>query len=191
MNQPQRYIIVAALEEETQGLQKFAPVIHTGVGKINACLHLYDAILKHKPDLVLNYGTAGGLGNLVGLHKIKHFVQADMDVRGLNIPRGVTPFAKEKLPIKSGILLATSDSFITDSAKQLEGLDAEVDLVDMEAYALLRVCQHHKVLFESYKYVSDNANESAGTDWKESVHCGTELFVEILKERFGQSLITK
>ena len=142
MNEPQRYILAAALEDETQGLQRYAPVIHTGVGKINACLHLYDAILKHQPDLVINYGTAGSLGELSGLHRVHHFIQADMDVRGLNIPRGITPFSEEQLPNKQGVVLATSDSFITNSSKQLEGLDADVDLVDMEAYAMHKVrCQ--------------------------------------------------
>jgi adenosylhomocysteine nucleosidase len=186
----QRYIIASALEDETQGLEEFAPVVHTGVGKINACLHLYDAILKYKPDLVINYGTAGSLGALSGLHKVHHFIQADMDVRGLNVPRGITPFSEEQLPNKHGVVLATSDSFITNSKKQLEGLEADVDLVDMEAYAMNKVCQHLNVAFESYKWVSDNANEEAGVDWKESVSNGTQCFKELLEQQFGLSQIT-
>ncbi len=58
-----KYIIVAALEQETAnaGLEQYAPVVYTGVGKVNAAINLYDAILKYQPDLVINYGTAGSL----------------------------------------------------------------------------------------------------------------------------------
>jgi adenosylhomocysteine nucleosidase len=182
-----KYIIVTALADEADGLNEFAPVIHTGIGKVNACIKLYEAILTYSPDLVINYGTAGGVSDLVGLHKVAHFVQADMDVRGLDFPRGITPLMNEKLPIKQGIVLGTSDSFITDANKQLEGLGIEIDLVDMEAYALKKVCEHHNVDFEAYKFISDNANQEAGTDWTNSVKKGTHLFSEVLKNTLGVS----
>ena len=41
-----KYIIVTALEDEALGLEKYAPVIHTGIGKVNATIKLYEAILK-------------------------------------------------------------------------------------------------------------------------------------------------
>ena len=182
-----KYIIVTALVDEASGLDELAPVIHTGIGKINACIKLYEAILKYSPQLVINYGTAGGVANLAGLHKVAHFVQADMDVRGLNFPRGITPLTNEILPDKQGIVLATSDSFITNAAQQLEGLGIEVDLVDMEAYALKKVCEHHNIAFEAYKFVSDNANEAAGEDWVNSVKSGTHLFAELIKKQQGKS----
>lgn len=182
-----KYIIVTALADEAQGLEAFAPVIHTGIGKVNACIKLYQAIEDFNPDLVINYGTAGSLSNLVGLHKIAHFVQADMDVRGLGFDRGITPLMNEKLPNKKGVLLATSDSFITDAENQLKGLEVDVDLVDMEAYALNKVCEHHQVEFEAYKFISDNANEEAGTDWSNSVKKGTHLFIKTLKSQYGIS----
>jgi len=182
-----KYIIVTALEDEAQGLEKYAPVIHTGIGKVNACINLYAAVITHKPTLVVNYGTAGAVSGLTGLHKVAHFVQADMDVRGLDFPRGITPLMGEELPLKSGILLGTSDSFITHADKQLEGLDIEIDLVDMEGYALKRVCEHHGIAFESYKFISDDANHDAGTDWKNQVKNGTQLFANLLEKQFGKS----
>ena len=184
-----KYIIVTALADEAEGLNEFAPVIHTGIGKINACIKLYEAIVKYSPELVINYGTAGGITDLIGLHKVAHFVQADMDVRGLDFPRGITPLMNEVLPEKQGIVLGTSDSFITDANKQLDGLGIEIDLVDMEAYALMKVCKHHHVAFEAYKFISDNANEEAGTQWTNSVNKGTHLFAEVLKNKFGKSSI--
>jgi adenosylhomocysteine nucleosidase len=185
------YIIVSALEDEAIGLEHFAPVVHTGIGKINACIKLYEAILQYQPDLVVNYGTAGGLKDLVGLHKVAHFVQADMDVRALDFPRGVTPLSNEKLPIKQGLVLGTSDSFITNADKQLEGLGVEIDLVDMEAYALMKVCQHHGVKFEAYKFISDSANEEAGSQWQKQVKSGTQLFADMISKEYGVSCLKK
>ena len=37
---PKSYIIVAALKAETPNLEQFAPIIHTGVGKLNAAITL-------------------------------------------------------------------------------------------------------------------------------------------------------
>ena len=182
-----KYIIVTALADEAEGLEKYAPVVHTGIGKVNACIKMYEAILKYQPQLVINYGTAGGISKLVGLHKVAHFVQADMDVRGLDFPRGITPLMGEVLPKKAGIVLGTTDSFITNADKQLEGLSIDVDLVDMEAYALKKVCEHHGIDFEAYKFISDDANEEAGTDWKGAVKKGTHLFAAVLIDQYGKS----
>ncbi len=184
-----KYIIVTALADEAEELDHFAPVIHTGIGKVNACIKLYEAILKYQPDLVINYGTAGGISKLVGLHKIAHFVQIDMDVRGLDFPRGITPLMNEELPIKTGLVLGTGDSFITNADKQLEGLGIDIDLVDMEGYALNKVCEHHNVAFDSYKFISDDANEEAGDDWKDAVKSGTHLFAELIKQKIGKSTL--
>ncbi len=192
MNKPTRYIIVAALEMETPELDKFAPVVHTGVGKLNAAIRLYEALLFYKPDLVVNYGTAGAVSHKHGLLKVDTFVQRDMDVRGLGVPRGVTPFeADEKLPEAKGVVLASGDSFVTDSELHLEGLDIPIDLIDMEGYALYKVCAHHDTAFDCYKYVTDSTDENASDDWVENVARGAALFLEVLKTHYGPSSLLK
>ena len=185
-----RYLIVAALEMETTHLKQLAPIVHTGIGKLNAAIRLYEAILFYQPELVINYGTAGAVSNQSGLLKIDTFVQHDMDVRGLGVPRGVTPFVDETLPEAKGIVLASGDSFITDSKRQLEGLDIPIDLIDMEAFALNKVCEHHNIAFECYKYVTDNTDAEASIDWKTNVAKGATLFLEVLKEHYGSSLLS-
>jgi len=187
---PSKYIIVAALDMETPGLDQFAPVIHTGVGKLNAAISLFEAILFHKPELVINYGTAGTVNGKTGLHKVDTFIQRDMDVRGLGVPRGVTPFAiQEKLPTAKGIVLASGDSFVTDSDLHLEGLDIEIDLIDMEGYALNTVCAHHNTQFDCYKYVTDSTDDEASNDWVENVAKGASLFLTLLEKEYGKSLL--
>ena len=183
-----RYIIVAALDMETPELEQLAPVIHTGVGKVNAVIKLYEAILKYQPDLVVNYGTAGAISKQKGLLKVDTFIQRDMDTRGIGTPRGVTPFSElETLPAAQGVVLGTGDSFVTDPERELEGLDINIDLIDMEAYALKQVCDHLNVPFECYKFVSDDTNEDSSTDWAENVAKGAQLFKIFAKETLGRS----
>ncbi|MCK5901944.1 MAG: hypothetical protein KAG28_02250 [Cocleimonas sp.] len=186
-----RYLIVAALEVETPHLEQFAPIVHTGVGKLNAAIQLFEALLFYKPDLVINYGTAGAVSHQSGLLKVDTFIQRDMDVRGLGVPRGLTPFTDEKLPEAKGIVLASGDSFVTNAKQQLEGLKIAVDLIDMEAFALHKVCQHHQTAFECYKYVTDNTDDEASSDWENNVAKGADLFAEQLKQVYGLSLLAK
>lgn len=184
----QKYLLVAALEMETQGLENFAPIVHTGVGKINAAIKLYEGILKYQPELVINYGTAGAISNRQGLYKIDTFVQHDIDVRGLGVPRGVTPFAaQDQLPAAEGIVLGTGDIFIDDKDRQLEGLGIELDLIDMEGFALKAVCDHLNIPFVSYKYVTDSGDGDASDDWQTNVAKGAALFKNTLVEAFGTS----
>ncbi len=187
-----KYIIVVALKDEIKGvnLEQYAPVIYTGVGKINAAIKLQEAVLKYKPELVINFGTAGAIGKLTGLFQIDTFIQTDMDARGTGLLRGITPGSGKQLPKAIGIVLGTSDSFITDAKKQLAGLTVNIDLVDMEAFALREVCQHFGIEFQSYKYISDSANNEAASDWQKNANKGALSYLNVLKSKYGVSLIT-
>jgi adenosylhomocysteine nucleosidase len=187
----QHYLLVAALAMETPELAQYAPIVHTGVGKINASIQLYEAILTYRPELVINYGTAGALcaTKAAGIYEIETFVQRDMDVRGLGFPRGQTPFIEGSLPKATGIVLGTGDSFVMDVEKDLEGLEVPIDLVDMEAYALKAVCDHHNIPFRCYKYVTDTADDESHNDWAENVAKGSDLFAKRLVKEFGYSTL--
>lgn len=184
-----RYLIVAALEAETPGLQQYAPIVYTGVGKVNAAIGLYEAINKYQPDLVINYGTAGAVTDVRGLNKIGTFIERDMDAREIGFQRGIAPFSGETLPEAKGVVLGTGDSFVSDSAKALEGLDIQVDLVDMEGYALWKVSQKLGVQFISYKYISDEADGDAPSDWETNVANGAKKFAQVLEKEYGKSAL--
>ena len=77
-------MIVAALQEETKKLPRV--ILHTGVGKINAAASLTEAIIKDKPDIVINYGTAGRSSDRVEvgkLYRVDQIIQRDMDASPL------------------------------------------------------------------------------------------------------------
>ena len=58
-----------------------------------------------------------------------------------------------------------------------------IDVFDMEAYALAKVCSYYHVPFISFKYITDNANEHSPKDWEENLGDGIVEFEEkVLKE---------
>ncbi|MDB4351782.1 5'-methylthioadenosine nucleosidase [Candidatus Pelagibacter sp.] len=164
-------LFVAALKEETVGLNYF---YHVGVGKINATYNLTKLIHKYKPSEVINYGTAGAVKKgLSGIIECTKFYQRDMDVRGLlDLKLGETPFdnINEIINSDEGLSCGSGDSFVN---KQIE---MNVDLVDMEAYALAKVCKLESVEFKCFKFISDNADDNAPLDWTENCKKGAKLF---------------
>ena len=167
-------IFVAALKEETPKLNKF---YHTGVGKINASIKLMELIKLYKPTQIINYGTAGSLKkNISGLIECTTFVQHDMDARGLlNFKLGETPFdpISEITFSNSGYICGTGDKFVKNQ------LELNCDIVDMEAYALAKICHINKIKFKCFKYISDYANEDSSNDWIENCHKGARDFLSL------------
>jgi len=183
-----RTLIVCALEVETQGQLDDYDVLYTGVGKVNATYALTSHFGKygtHIPyDLVINYGTAGSRKikkkTLVDCTK---FVQRDMDVTGLGFMRGETPFEDDiPLMLDFGITeyntiqrratCGSGDNFVEDKTNYYG------EVVDMEAYALAKICYLRKVPFVSFKYITDGADEQAHEDWEANLADGIEIFKE-------------
>jgi adenosylhomocysteine nucleosidase len=182
-------LIVMALEVEGQGLFERAgvPVLYTGLGKVNAALALMRALRDRRHEgvampLVLNFGTAGShilkTGSLVAC---RQFVQRDMDVSGIGYPLGVTPFeqipARIEFPAVFGdlppALCGSGDCFQTGVAK----LHCEV--IDMEAYALAKVCHLEGAGFGCAKYVTDGADGSAAEDWQRNLPRAAAAFWQL------------
>jgi adenosylhomocysteine nucleosidase len=193
-------LIVSALEVETQGQLDDYRVLHTGVGKVNATLELTKVLQKAHlnylppmPKLVINYGTAGSRkykkGELVDCTK---FIQRDMDVTGLGFQRGETPFEQdppfviqqqniEFNPIGKNASCGSGDNFVEDKTNYYG------EVVDMEAYALAKVCYLYDVPFISFKYISDGADESANDDWEENVGKGIVEFKKKVLDKLPHS----
>ena len=84
-----KIIILSAIEPEIRSLDTEYEIVLTGVGKINAALSAFKTIRERKPDLIINFGTAGSLKkNVSGLVDCKYFVQRDMDSRPLGTELG-------------------------------------------------------------------------------------------------------
>jgi len=172
-------LFLAAIKEETVGLDYFK---HIGVGKINAAYNSLKLIQIHKPKIVINYGTAGAINTkLKGIVECTKFYQRDMDVRGLDFKLGETPFDKvrEIIISDSGYSCGTGDSFVNQK------IEMEVDVVDMEAYAIAKVCMLENIEFKCFKYISDNADENTNNDWNSSKALGAEAFAKMINKNFN------
>jgi|TARA_Y100000593_G_scaffold61593_1_gene114142 adenosylhomocysteine nucleosidase len=188
-----KILIVCALEIETQNQLKDYEVLYTGVGKVNATFELTRKFGKYGSyipyDMVINYGTAGSRKikkkTLVDCTK---FIQRDMDVTGLGFMRGETPFEQdppfviqqqniEFNPIGRNATCGSGDNFAEDKS-QYYG-----EVVDMEAYALAKVCYLYDIPFISFKYITDGADEQAHEDWEKNLADGIEVFKEKILEK--------
>jgi adenosylhomocysteine nucleosidase len=171
------FLLVFAMELESQSLFESEEVIYTGIGKINATFTLTQKLTQLQsqgkmPQRVINFGSCGSqFFNRHSLVEVAEFHQVDMDVSPLGVPKGVTPFDKW-----GGAL--TTDSFLTSLPRarcetadlfqtQLSG--TETTIVEMEAYALAKVCLKLNVPFTAIKHVTDGADGSAHEAWAENV----------------------
>lgn len=184
-------ILLVALEAELP--YKLAPknykVVYTGVGKINAAFAATRAITEAHSlgfhPTVVNYGTVGSCKkDLKGLHKVTRFVQRDMDAEP-QAPRGVTPFEaglpylEFSLDMTQGLTLGTGDQFVHKLDHWL--VENNIDVVDMEAYAIASVCKRMNVNFSCYKYITDYVGTPHQADvWQTNVANGVEEILGIL-----------
>lgn len=171
--------VLVALPEELKGI---ANTFYTNVGKVNATMKTLQVINEFNPDMIINYGTAGTVNNKhSGLVEVDVIVQRDM-ITEPQAPRGVTPFEKDNtagpimLNTGTNITLGTGDSFVQEHDPWFEY--ANIDIVDMEAYGIAKVCQLNNTPFKCFKYVTDFADKNAMENWTENVSNGQQAFTE-------------
>lgn len=189
MSKSSSVLIVMALNAEGQGVfeRSGIDVLYTGLGKVNASMMLMRRLIQQshtssKPSLVINFGSAGSRRFKTGtLVSCTNFVQRDMDVGPLGFAHGVTPF--EDIPstlefpnvfpdLPVGIC-GTGDSFEIGEPR------ITCDVVDMEAYALAKVCYREGLQFSCVKYISDGADDTAAQDWQDNVHKAADAFLHL------------
>ena len=78
-------------------------------------------------------------------------------------------------PIGKNEWCASGDSFVNNRNSPYTDY-----VIDMEAYALAKVCWKRNVDFISFKYITDGANESSGKDWESNLADGIIKFREVI-----------
>ena len=182
-------LLVMALPQESRGQleQAGAQVLYTGIGKVNAAATLARRLAELRsagtpPSRVVNLGTAGS--RALPAHALvacNRFSQRDMDVSGLGFARGVTPFDSTPPVIEFPVVFAqlpqkhcsTADSFAT----HLHEIDG--DVVDMEAFALARVCLMEGLQFACAKYITDGADSDSAVHWEAALESAARRFAEL------------
>ena len=177
--------IVALPAEMPRELWPFEePLIYSGVGKINAAFTTTQVIQDYKPDLIINFGTAGSLKDSIGgLVEVNKVVQRDFNAEPL-APRGSVPFDEFPNELFSGfgnVVCGTGDTFVRTKESWLKSNG--VDLVDMELFAIAKVCEHLITPWRSFKFITDYVNTSSETDWEVNLIQAPNSFIEVIMER--------
>ena len=191
MSELPRTIVVIALRVESSGVFEAAgvPVLYCGVGKVNAAIALTKELSRYLQQgegmpLVVNFGSAGSRSFAPGtLVACQEFVQRDMDVSGLGFPLGVTPYDEAPASLIFEPVFTHLPPAVCGSGDSFATADLEVDcaVIDMEAYALAKVCWHENAGFACVKYVTDGADHAAADDWQRNVHVAAEEFLQLYR----------
>jgi adenosylhomocysteine nucleosidase len=175
-----KILILTAIDDELDKARAPAgvEVIYSGAGKVNASSAATLALLVLRPSLLINYGTAGRINEaLSGLVEVAHVVQRDMMAMPL-VPRGRTPYSSNLDKLSSGfgnVTCGTGDNFVASGDPWLG--ENNVDIVDMELFAIAHVCQRHTIPWRAFKFVAGDADH-----WIDDVGKGQDLFWDAVKE---------
>lgn len=177
--------IIVAMDKELQQLQHLftdgnVVVEKCGIGKVNAALGVAEMIRRHRPDVIVSSGCAGGNGDdihvqdvVVGAEVSYHDVYCGTSI-GQTIVYGQVQGmparykADEQLMAKAcrvkceGFsvqpgLIVTGDWFVDSKDKMRDIIShfPEAKAVDMESAAIAQTCYKYGVPFISFRVVSD------------------------------------
>jgi adenosylhomocysteine nucleosidase len=175
------------MDKELQQLQHLFDNNHVivekcGIGKVNAAIGTTEMIRRHRPDVIISSGCAGGNGDdinvqdvVVGREIAYHDVYCGTAIGGSTVYGQVQgmparfqadPMLLEKarelsltthqLSLHEG-LTVTGDWFVDSKEKMREiiGKFPEAKAVDMESAAIAQTCHIFNIPFISFRIISD------------------------------------
>ncbi len=158
----------------------FSPLF-TGVGPVEAAMSLTRTLLELKsdarlPDLVVSLGSAGSRQLIqTEIYQATSVSYRDMDASPLGFEKGKTPYLE--LPAKlelSPVIPGLKTASLSTGAKVISGSDYDLidaQMVDMETFALKRVCQTFGLPLIALRGISDGDEELAGHhSWTQYLH---------------------
>ena len=177
--------IIVAMDKELQQLQHLftdgnVVVEKCGIGKVNAALCAADMIRRHRPDVIVSSGCAGGNGDdihvqdvVVGAEVSYHDVYCGTSIDQTTVygqVQGMPARYKadgqllakacrvkcEGFSVHPG-LIVTGDWFVDSKDKMRDIIShfPEAKAVDMESAAIAQTCYKYGVPFISFRVVSD------------------------------------
>ena len=175
------------MDKELRQLQHLFDSSHVivekcGIGKVNAAIGTSEMIRRHRPDVIVSSGCAGGNGDdinvqdvVVGREIAYHDVYCGTAVGAPTVygqVQGMPPrfqadpsllekarelsLSTRQLSFHEG-LTVTGDWFVDSKEKMREiiGKFPEAKAVDMESAAIAQTCHVFKIPFISFRIISD------------------------------------
>ncbi|WP_280938393.1 5'-methylthioadenosine/S-adenosylhomocysteine nucleosidase [Xaviernesmea rhizosphaerae] len=167
------YVMAAKAEYGAELQRRFVPLM-TGVGPVEATLSLARALCRLEaqgklPDLVVSLGSAGSARlSQAEVYQASSVAYRDMDASPFGFEKGRTPFLDLPatvpldltLPGVPTASLSTGGNVISGAAYET----IEADMVEMETYAVYRVCQSFGLPLIGLRGISDGITEVAHID---------------------------
>lgn len=168
-------------------------LIVTGIGKVNASAAMFYGCSVFNPKEVVNIGMCGSLksihriSNVVNIKKVFQYdayipfedKEFSMIMDHIEIdPTGVYTLNKDIDYEYNHVVLATGDSFIEEQDEK-QKLSEIADVVDMEGYAIARICQVFETKLKMFKVVSDDSSKNSKFQFMEF---NNDLYVVIVKK---------
>ena len=146
--------------------------VQTGITEPYAAARLGHAIATEKPDLVINFGTAGTLKFNVGdVLVCTRFVERNIASGPFTSVASQlttdTPFAASFPSIVGG--KTSSERFTVNTGSDFVTAESEIDgdAVDMEAFANALTAKEFGVPFFAVKYITDVIGQNSMKIWEE------------------------
>jgi adenosylhomocysteine nucleosidase len=187
------YLMAAKAEFGPHLAARIQPIM-IGIGPVEAAIATTRALFERRnalPELVVCLGSAGSNRlQQLGVYQAISVSYRDMDASALGFPKGVTPLTDlpptlPLVPAISGLVpatLSTGGNVVTGHAYDA----VPEDMVDMETFAVKRVCQGFGVPLLGLRGISDGAETvSRIEDWTQYLHIVDERLAERVEVAYG------
>ena len=163
-------LIICAMREEFYSGKYGSIIYYSGVGKVNATIMTSVLIHSFNPKTIINLGTVGSCReDLSNGIECGSFYERDLLLSG--------DTEVENIVTKDGLYsCGTGDCFVKDPV--------DYDVIDMEAFAIAKVCKMNHVNFMCYKYITDSLNEEGYNDWENNINDGQSYFISKINDYF-------
>lgn len=183
------YVMAAEPEYGPELRKRIAPLM-TGIGPVEATLMLTQELMRLRalrimPKRVISLGSAGSSTlQQTEIYQVASVYYRDMDATAFGFEKGRTPYLNAPVHIELSCpldlptaRLGTGASVVSGSA--YEAIDA--DMVDMETFALKRVCMAFNVELIGLRGISDGDEEiKQVSDWTQ--------YLEIIDGKLAQAV---
>ncbi len=174
------YVMAVDAEYGPHLKKRFTPLF-TGVGPVEAAISLTFALAGLKagdrtPDLIVSLGSAGSRTLVqTEVYQASCVSYRDMDASLLGFEKGTTPYLDLPAELElSHQIPAIPKARLSSGAKVISGSDYDnikAEMVDMETFALKRVCQRFDLPLIALRGISDGDEELSGHhDWSQYLH---------------------
>ncbi|MBB5575278.1 MULTISPECIES: 5'-methylthioadenosine/S-adenosylhomocysteine nucleosidase [Rhizobium] len=174
--------VMAAEAEYGPFLRSRIDPLMTGVGPVEAAIVMTRALAQLEaqddlPDMVVSLGSAGSAKlEQTEVYQVTSVSYRDMDASPLGFEKGRTPFLDLPAAIEMPLRIpAIPEASLSTGGNVISGAEAygriAADMVDMETFSVLRVCQIYDRPLIGLRGISDGVVELQHiSGWTEYLH---------------------